>query len=149
MRSSVVRDVVISTFALGLVACGPPSLGEEVAIDDLCKPANNEKRVSVSGYFSSEGFLTLCTTQGTKKTCSFSLRKSADQKEPAVTIHLVIGDGENQMKDLPEEFKPSDIQIKAVDGKVVGENGHIKVTGKALIGEGSCQVLDAERIDAM
>ena len=147
MRLPLVRGV--TALALCLVACGPPSLGEEVSIDDLCKPANNDKRVSVSGYFSSEGFLTLCSTQGSKKTCSFSLRKSADQKEPSVTIHLVMGDGENQMKDLPEEFKSSDVQIKAVDGKVVGEGGHMKVTGKALIGEGSCQILDAERIDAI
>jgi len=134
---------------LALVACGPASLGEEIAIENLCKPENNDKRVSVSGYFSAEGFLTMCSSQGSKKTCSFDLRKTADTEDPHVTIHIVMGEGESQMIDLPKDFKAEDIKIKAVGGKVVGEKAHIKVTGRALIGEGSCQILDAERIDAL
>ena len=147
MRRLALPCIVASS--LLIVGCGPPALGEELAIDALCKPENNDKRVSVAGHFSAAGLLTMCSTMGDKQTCSFKITKTADAEEPAVTVSFVMGDGENQMAPLPEEFKREDIKIKALGGKIVGDRAHIKVTGRALIDEGSCQILDAERIDAM
>ena len=131
------------------LGCGPAAEGEKVSITQLCKPAMSGKRVSVPGYFTAEGLLTMCSSRGGTKTCSFRLRDSAGNPKPDIGIGLKIGGGESEMQELPEGFKSSDIKIKTVGGKVVGGRAHIQVTGKALVAEQSCQIIDIDRIDAL
>lgn len=118
-----------------------PAPGESV--EEVCSPANDGKSVSVSGYLASPGFM-LCSD-----TCQLAIRARKDDRQPALTINVPVGDGSNQVAKLPERFKVSDLRVQDHAGKKVGHLSPVRATGKALIRGGSCQLVRLEKIEKL
>ncbi len=127
---------------LALLGCSPKP-GKVVTHEELCKAENSEQRVTIEGYLTSGGMLTFCS----HGTCSLELRKQKDAEKPAVTVGIQPGTGKNRMAPLPDKFSAKDLKFLTSDGTELGNFAHVRVTGKALTGEG-CQVLDVDLIEA-
>jgi hypothetical protein len=142
-RSSQGRVLVpaMALLAVNLLGCDPKQ-GKLVTHDDVCRPENNDQRVTIAGYLTSERRLVFCSYG----TCSLELRKSKDAEEPQVTVGIRPGGGKNQMATLPERYGPEDLKFTTNDGAVLGNLAHVRVTGKVLVGEG-CQLLDVNLIE--
>lgn len=99
----------------------------------VCQPENNGKYVSVSGYLN-VGELTVCRDRKSdgKTACLMELRETPNAQK-GFGVSILQGGGENQMNEIPPEFKPEDIKIRAADNSPVSFADRVKITGKAEI----------------
>jgi len=135
--------------ALSLMALAAPlgacksERGRPVTHATICNPENDQKRVSLEGYLSSEGMMTFCS----RGTCSLSLRDKLGKGARAITVGIRQGGGKNHMEDLPKNFSPKDLKFTTNEGKEIGNMAHVFVTGIAVAGQG-CQILDVDMIES-
>lgn len=126
------------------LVCCTPKPGKAVTHESLCKAENSQQRVTLEGYLTFGGMMTFCS----HGTCSLELRKQKDAAKPSVTVGIQPGSGKNRMAPLPERFGKKDLKFTTSDGTELGDLAHVRVTGKALVGEG-CQLLDVDLIEAV
>jgi len=75
------------------------------------------------------GRLTLFSSTFCNNTCGLLL-ENPDKPTQKITIFVPVGDGNNQMKPLPESYTKSDIQVRLDDGTLAVIGYRIRVTGK-------------------
>ncbi|MBN1618763.1 hypothetical protein JW887_05495 [Candidatus Dojkabacteria bacterium] len=138
-KPSVLVIVLIVLLVVGLLGCcgvvifflffadsgsGWLPSGQEVALSDVCSEDYDGKKVVLEGYVKLSDYV-YCDSA-----CELALYSRPNERgENYVTALVDIGDGSNQMDDLPSDFYIDDLVIRDNDGNEIGHNNYVKVTG--------------------
>ena len=126
----------------GLGCFHTPKEGE--AIEDVCKAENNGKEVSVSGYLVPPKMMTFCSDS-----CTLRISPKKVEQDPTLTTAFMVGDGNAQMKKLPEKFTAKDIDVTDSSGKHFGTGDPVRLTGKLMVNDNLCSMFKPEKIEAL
>src|SRR5262249_3599708 len=135
----------VLSFALAVIGCGnknPPKPGELVTFDTVCMAKS--KRVTLEGYIGSPTVvscghtscnLDLKRTTGNKPEDATPTSRTPGSSPPTfIIVSFSVGDDRNEMAKPPPRFEPSDIKLRASDGRVVGGSAKVRVTGELSCG---------------
>ncbi|HZX00625.1 MAG TPA: hypothetical protein VFF45_00110 [Bacilli bacterium] len=157
--TSISARLLIALAAVAAVAAGcskeKPKPGEPVTFETFCDPKfdptmhkgdNILKRVTIEGYLRPQKMFTLCSN-----ICSLDLFPEPGGKGESISVSFFVGDDENQMAELPKQYSEKDIKIKAHDGRVVGIDQKVRVTGGRLgtKKDHGCQLYKTDLIEAL
>jgi hypothetical protein len=163
MRASFIVSTCIQAVAslvlVSAVAGCKSEQGEPVPITQLFTDAKLHKKYAmVTGVLGiSSGIMG--STSCTSSRCNLELSvPDAGWTAPkdtvsTVTIRVSVGDGENEMAELPDKYSRADVKVKAVGGKVLTAGDSVKMSGTLRChgnnGEDHLPCLmDVDRIDA-
>lgn len=124
------------TMGLTTLSGCTPKLGEEHPIDDLWNNAELDgKYVTTTGIVGlSVGIMGSSSCDRTSCTLRFSRPEDVASAHPGThptgTLRVQVGNGENEMAELPDKYSKEDLKIKAMGGKVLKHGDTMKVTGK-------------------
>jgi hypothetical protein len=126
---------------VGLLAgCGPAEPPPVMSIAEACAPENNDKAVSVVGYIQAD-FMVFCTDS-----CTLDFAETPDGDSP-LSPYITVGTGANQMRELPDDFKPEDIQVSAQDGTVLSAGDRMQLSGTITVNESVC-LMEVTQVNA-
>ena len=150
-----------AVLSLGLVSAlagCTPKQGEPVPLTHLFTDAKLHKKYAmVTGVLGISGGI-MGSTSCKSGRCKLELSvPDAGWKPPkgvssTVTIEVGVGSGENEMAELPDKYKRTDVKVKAMGGKVLAAGDHVKLSGDLRChgnnGEDSLPCsMDVDRID--
>jgi hypothetical protein len=143
--------LLLASLVLASSACRhEPKPGE--SIDAVCKVENDDKEVTVSGYFRGPKLLSFCGTSCQMRLVDRMTSKDDDDVK-SVTINVPVGSGNNAMKEPPKKFTEKDLEVNDKSGGKVRAGSVVRVTGKALVsdlgGHLSCQISSISRIEKL
>ncbi len=115
--------LIAASLLLGLASCGPREY-KTYALADFCDTANAGEYVTVSGVLKIPE-----TVLEYEKTYSALLVEDINQPQPYMRIGIRIGNGNNQMQTLTDNFTLEDIVIRTDDGQIVTYGDAISVSG--------------------
>lgn len=142
-RTLTAAIAVTATLAASLVAgCYAPKPGE--AIEEVCKPENDRKEVSVSGYLTVPKMMTFCSPS-----CTMHLSATKVEKDTTLSTAFEVGDGNAEMLKLPEKFTAADVKVKDSAGKPFGPGDPVRLTGKLSVNDKLCSMFKPEKIEAL
>lgn len=140
--------LTLAAVAATLAACGPPQPGMPVSVADLCDQPD-DSRVRLDGYLRyRRGLLSFCSeTDGKATSCDLALYADATRPQdfnvlgpprtgpepPQARLTVPVGDGAGRMKDLPERFKPSDVQLHLEGGGTATDGDRVVIDGKLRV----------------
>jgi hypothetical protein len=104
-----------------LSACGPKEKGTPINWNTLPDQNLNGKIVTVEGY----AHLPTLTSGGG----AVYVQQSADLTSKGVRVNLPFGDGNNQMKSLPDQYQTTDLQFKSDKGEACVYDDFVRITG--------------------
>lgn len=138
--------VVGAICALTLVSagCGGDSTPELVSVADSCKPEHQGDRVIV------EGFLRLPEKLELSDAAVIEFYSLMGGDGDSVPIRLEIGDGPNQLRDLPSTYTASSLRVGVEnDDRTVSIIDRVRVTADSTAENGTCLLTDPviERTD--
>ena len=113
---------------LVLTACGGPKEYVPYSMTDLCATSSRADVIV-------EGDLRLGDVIVSENKYRIVLAETYDQPKPFLAIGVEIGDGNNQMAQIPDNFKLEDVKILTDDGQVVTDGDRVLVYGSY---RGSC-----------
>ena len=132
MRLRTLISLTIASCALLLVGCAAPA---EVPFASACYIANDGKKIITTGNFTSTVSV-YCSDISGKYRCGLDF--AGDGSDDIIGTDVVVGDGRNQMVELPDSYSDADIQVMTDDGTVIGIDQPARITGKMIVAEGVC-----------
>jgi hypothetical protein len=123
-----------------LAGCGPAEPPPVMSIAQACAPESNDKRAAVIGYIQADAMV-FCTDS-----CTLDFAETPDGDSP-LSPYIVVGDGSSQMRELPDNFQMSDLQITAQDGTVLTINDRMRLSGTMTVNESVC-LMEVTQVDA-
>lgn len=119
--------------ALGvLAACGPGEPPPLVSISQACAIENDGKPASVVGYFQLRSMV-FCTDS-----CTIDFAETPDGEASALAPDIKVGAGNNQMRELPDDFLDADFQVAAQDGTVLTLDDRVQISGRMSVAQDVC-----------
>lgn len=145
MRRTICLIVFCGVVGLGL-ACSrrPEPEGTAVEYGKLCALENNSKRVNAEGYLGL-GSTIFCSGKSGDVTCRLDFKEQPDSKRN-ITAYISEGSGANQMEKVPDNYKASDLKLRADDKSMISPRDKVKIIGDVLSmnagpnGENSCSI---------
>lgn len=131
---------VVVVFLLTLSACGSAEPPPAVSIAEACAPENDGQPATVNGYFQLD-FMVFCTDS-----CLLDFAETPDGESP-LSPDIQVGNGRNQMRELPDDFQDSDFQLTTQDGATLGLSDQVQLSGEMSIAENVC-LMYVDRISA-
>ncbi len=128
----LVRMITLAVLALlSLAACGPAEPPPLVSLEAACAPENDGKPMSVAGYFQLSSMV-FCTDS-----CTLGFSDKPDG-ESQLSPDIKVGGGNNQMRELPDNFTADDFQATAQNGTVLGLGDRVQISGKMGVAPNVC-----------
>ncbi|HSK95178.1 MAG TPA: hypothetical protein VK891_01050 [Euzebyales bacterium] len=121
----------------------PPA---KVSYRNVCEPANDGRVITTTGYL---GLGVVARRDGDLTTGEPYWHVELARKPGGngdVSVFLYEGDEPNQMAPVPEQYRPDDLKVKATNGRTVGPDDRVRVTGEASVADGVCYIDDVRRI---
>jgi hypothetical protein len=115
-----------------------PKIEKNVALEKLkstiCRPENDDKEVTVEGFFDMTDLNFRCDRNIDNSTCWFSIKANADD-DNGLSLKVVQGNAKNNVKEYEEgrDFRVENIVVLDSIGKRIALNQKVKVTGKASV----------------
>ncbi len=123
--------------ALAVAGCGGESDPQRVSVVDACTPDNHGDRVVV------EGFLRLPETLALSDTTVIDLFSLMGGDGDRVPVRLGVGDGPNELRDLPSTYSASSLRVGVVNAEqTVSIIDRVVVTATATEEDGACLLTD-------
>ena len=123
MKRVIVMVLLGVVFILGAVGCGPREY-KTFTLADFCDEVESGDYATVSGVLKiPESILEFDRTYG------LLLVEDLNQIQPYVRIGLSIGNRNNRMEAIPENFTMDDIKIRTNDGQIVTHGDTVSVSG--------------------
>lgn len=129
LRCSVLT--VLLGAAVLLAGCAPAEPPPVVSVDQACTLNNDGEAASVVGYFQTD-FMVFCTDS-----CTLGFSDTPDGQS-ALSPDVKVGSGNNQMRELPDNFQESDFQVTTQDGATLGLNDRVQLSGRMSIATDVC-----------
>ena len=130
VRQGVFLGLMIAGGVL-LAGCAPAEPPPVVSIEQACAPENDGKSVSVAGYFQTD-FMVFCTDS-----CTVGFAGNPGG-ESLLSPDVKVGTGNNQMRELPDNFQASDFQVTTQDGATLGLSDRVQLSGRMSIATNVC-----------
>ncbi len=140
-RRTTIVAVTAALTLVGAVAvgCGGEDPPRETVIAQACSPDNTGKRVIV------EGFLRLPKKLELSDTAVIDLFSLLGGDGDRASVRVPIGDGPNQLRDLPPTYTPTSLRV-GIDGSTEGEEvtiiDRVRLTAKVEDVDGACVLTD-------
>jgi hypothetical protein len=126
------RLVVPTIAALAALAgCGGDEPPVPVAVKDACGAGDGKSVVL-------EGYLRLPEALQISDTAVIRLFAAMGGRGTNVHVEFPIGDGPNQLKDLPAKFSVTSLRVQSADGGTVTINDRVELTAKVSVGDTGC-----------
>ena len=124
--------VLLSGIIFGLlVACAPAEPPPVVTIAEACAVENDGMPASVEGFFQVD-FMVFCTDS-----CTVGFADTPGGESP-LSPDIKIGTGANEIRELPDDFTEADFVVTTQDGKTVGLNDRVQLSGRMSVGTDVC-----------
>jgi hypothetical protein len=104
-----------------LSACGAKEKPTPINWNTLPDQNLNGKIVSIEGF----AHLPTLTSGGG----SVFVQQTASDSSKGVRVNLPFGDGNNQMKALPDQYQTTDLQFKSDKGEACVYGDYVRITG--------------------
>lgn len=114
-----------------LAGCGGSGDPTPVSVAAACDAANAGDKVTVTGYLRLPASLTLGTT------AVIDLFAKRGGEGERVSVEFPVGDGPNELRDLPASYSPTSLRVGTADGEATIIDS-VAVTAKVSTKEGAC-----------
>lgn len=108
--------------------------------------AYDRKRVTIEGYVALPS-----TSYSSGGSAQIELHEREAQYSGGrhFIVRVKMGDGNNTMKELKEGYLPADLQVKDKNGKTIGFNERVRITGELSVSDSytSIQCQEIEKLD--
>jgi hypothetical protein len=140
-------SIILLCGALGsAMACSrtPEPEGTAVEYGKVCALENNGKRVNSEGYLGL-GSSIFCSGKSGDVTCRLDFKEQPDSKRD-ITAYVTEGTGANQMEKVPDNYKSTDLKLRADDSSMISPSDRVKISGDVISmnvgpnGENSCSI---------
>jgi hypothetical protein len=140
-------SLILLCGAVGLgSACSRRPEPEGIAVEygKLCALENNGKRVNTEGYLEL-GSTSFCSGKKGDISCRLDFKEQPDSARN-ITAYVTEGNGANQMEKVPDNYKPSDLKLRAEDSSMISPRDKVKISGDVISmnvgpnGENSCSI---------
>ena len=128
MKRSILIVGVCILLVLGVVGCEAPEYNEYNTLEELCKAAEHNEHVKVSGV------LKLPETVISDDWYHVLLVEDISQDQPWLGLRISKGKSNNRMEPLPDNYTYDDFKVHTDDGRIVGHGDAATVSGRYMSG---------------
>lgn len=124
--------VLLAVLLLVVVAgCSEPPV--QVAHGDVCSLENDDKVVSVDGYFQL-GLTMYCSDVSGNYRCGLDF-VSAPGAEDGFSVDVIEGDGNNELSPLPDSYTDADLKLQTDNNETVTQENKVRITGDLSVSQ--------------
>jgi hypothetical protein len=137
------RAVAGAALVTVLAGCGAPQL---MGLAAACAADSDGKDVAVEGYISTGGAVS-CNNYDGDYRCMIDITEHQDATGADAGIDVLVGDGSNQMDELPESFGDADLHVRADNGAAVASGDRVRTSGEVSVAPGDICWVTVDKIE--
>ncbi len=131
MKTKIVFGLSVILLMGVVVGCSEPPV--QVAHGDVCSLENDDKVVSVDGYFQL-GITMYCSDVSGNYRCGLDF-VSAPGADDGFSVDVIEGDGKNELSPLPDSYTDSDMKIQTDSRETITQADKVRITGDLSVSQ--------------